>query len=142
MAAITYTASEVRRISGPAPISVTGGASLTRGDLAYKDTADDDEYKQATNASRAASKAEGIAGGDAEDGTGFILWPSGTVVNFGASQTGVSEGVVYCLGTGGQIIPEADLTTGVRVVYVGVGLDTANYIEISVHYPTEDVLAP
>lgn len=115
MAALSPTAATVIA-SGGAKSNVTLGATLIQGVMVYKDLTDSNVYIAASNA--ALVSATGVrllitAGADGQPGQ---VVQSGTVATMGTT-----EGVPYFLGTGGEIVPLADLGSDDFVVYVGTG---------------------
>ena len=115
MAAITPTPADVKATSGTKS-QVVLGAALTAGQMAYKDTSDENEYKAASNAASAtATGAVLLLSGGADGQPGYSI-RQGDVEGMGAS-----EGVVYVLGETGAVVPVADLATGDWIVFVGVG---------------------
>ena|SRR6056297_2180793 len=120
MADITITAANVLS-SGTAFIQGTAGATITAGQVLYKDTADS-KYKlaDADGASALIQTAAGIACNGASDGQPVNFVKLDADFTIGAT---VSEGVAYYLSeTPGGICPRGDVSTGSAVVYIGMGL--------------------
>lgn len=135
MVALSITAANVKWVSGVRPREVTLGATVARGKVLYKDTADN-EHKladcddDAITADSEAADVAGIAGTDGADGTNGQLFVNGSTINIGATTT---LGVPYCLGSSdsttggaaGDIMPYSDLSSGDTPVFLFWGSGTA-----------------
>ena len=128
MADFSVTASGVIAQSGASTKDVTAGATVTAGQVVYKDTADS-KYKLADADVLASAKAEGIALHGASNGQPLRIIVGGSVY-LGAN---VVAGQVYVASTTpGGIAPYGDLATGDYVTVLGVGdgtnLDLSLYV--------------
>jgi hypothetical protein len=110
MAALSITAANVKWIGGTRPRIVKGGATGTRGQVVYKDSADN-EHKLADADALATAAAAGILVTDMNDGGDCLIAVPGSRINIGATAT---AGVAYVADeeTPGAIVPLADITTG------------------------------
>lgn len=123
MADLVQTPANVKWVSGARPVMVKGGASIVRGNVLYKDTADL-EHKLADADTDAASIVDGIALTDGTDGSDMLLAPDGATINVGATTT---AGTPYVLSTtAGAIAVDGDLGTGDYCVFLFWGTGTAN----------------
>ena len=123
MADITVTAGNVKWVSGARPVVVKAGASITRGQPVYLNTATG-EHELADADTDAASIVAGVALSDGYDGADMLIAPPGAVINWGATLT---AGTIYVLSTtAGSVAPWADLATGDYVVVLAIGAGTAN----------------
>ena len=122
MADVSITAASVDNSANGVLETVTAGATVTRGQPVYKDSADSNEYKpaQATSTKYAAL---GIAMTDAGDGQPLVICRKDASFTIGGT---VAVGVVYAVSaTAGGIAPIGDLTTGDYTTVLGVGLTTS-----------------
>jgi predicted transcriptional regulator len=122
MADLSITAANVVAGNGASIVNGTAGATITAGQVVYKDVADG-RYKLAdANASAATAEAVGIALHAASNGQPLAILSQGTLTP-GAT---VVVGTVYVASaTPGGIAPAADLTTGWRTTVLGVGITAA-----------------
>lgn len=110
MADIAVTAASVVTDANPVTEDGTAGATITAGQLVYKDASDSNKWKLAdTNLSAAAADSYGVALASASPGQPLRVQISGDY-NAGATLT---VGSVYVVSaTAGGIAPVADLATG------------------------------
>lgn len=125
MADISITATSVIVDSSPTPSidqQTYAGATITAGQVVYKDSSDSDELKLADNDNtETTADAYGIALCNASDGQPCPVFRKG-VITIGAT---VVVGTQYVLSsTAGGIAPAADLDTGDYVTSVGMGYTT------------------
>ncbi len=131
MADLTITAASVVKSTGARIENGILGATVTAGEVVYKDTTDSNKFKLC----------------DVDDATALIRTPYGIALNGGADgqpvqvQTGglltigatVVVGTVYCgSDTPGGIMPVADLTSGDYVATLGIAT-TAAILDIQIH---------
>lgn len=131
MAAITITpASVVPSGTSYSTESGTAGATITAGQVLYKDTSDSNKLKLADcNASSLAATVAGIALHGASSGQPVTYQNSGSLTIGGT----VVAGTIYVAGaTAGEINPASDLTTGWRTSIIGVAT-SASVIAIKIH---------
>lgn len=124
MADSVITAADV--LASVSGLQGTAGATITQGQVLYKDSSDSNKLKlaDADSLTAAAKVVEGIALNAAS--VGQPLSYVKTDANFDPGFT-ATEGEIYVLsGTAGAIAPEADLASGDAVVILGVGLSTGN----------------
>lgn len=109
--------------------NVVYGATVAAGQPLYQDLTDS-EFKLAdVNLSEASANVLGISVTPGVDGGNGFLAISGGIVLVGAA---MAVGETYYAGpTAGQIIPDADLTTGDRVTRLGVA-SSATILELSI----------
>ena len=128
MADLTVTVASVNWLGGAAPVRVTAGATITRGMVVYRDTADG-EYKKADANTVGLATVGGIALTDGYDGMPMLIAPDGAQINIGATTT---AGLQYTLtstdaatanGSAGGIVSIASLGAGdyTRPLFVGSG---------------------
>ncbi|MEQ9634807.1 MAG: hypothetical protein RLW68_01850 [Devosia marina] len=118
MADISITAANVVKGSNAVVEPGTAGATITAGQVVYKDAADG-KYKlaDADSATAAAKAPRGIALNGASDGQPLSIIRSGDVT-IGAT---VTAGTAYYLSpTPGGIAPVADVLSGDDVVLIGL----------------------
>jgi hypothetical protein len=110
MPALSITATSVKWIGGTRPRIVKGGATGTRGQAVYKDSADN-EHKLADGDALATAAVEGILLTDMNDGGDCLIGVAGSRINIGAT---AAAGVAYVadITTPGSIVPITDLSTG------------------------------
>ncbi len=131
MADLTITAASVVKGSNAKIENGILGATVTAGQVVYKDTTDSNKFKLADN----------------DDATALVRTPSGIALNGGADGQPVQVqsagqitigatvvvGTVYHLSdTPGGIGPVADLTAGDYVVTLGIAI-TAAILDIQIH---------
>lgn len=122
MTDISPTVANVKWVSGNRPQVVKAGATVTRGQAAYLNTATL-EHELADADTDAASEFAGIFLTDGYDGSDVLLAPPGAVINFGATLT---AGTIYTLSaTAGGVCPDTDLAQGDYVVVLAIGAGTA-----------------
>lgn len=122
MADISITAANVQAGSNAVIQRGTAGATVSAGQVPYKDAADG-EYKMADcdSATAAVKVPVGIALNGASDGQPLAVQTGGDITVGGT----LVAGTTYCLSaTPGAICPQADLTTGDNVVILGVAKST------------------
>lgn len=122
MTALVVTAANVTPVTGAVTEQGRAGATVTAGQVVYKDsTTQKYLLADADSATAAAREAWGIALNGASDGQPLTVLRSGDI-NIGAT---VTVGEIYVLDTGpGGIAPEGDLASTEYVVVVGVGITT------------------
>lgn len=125
MADVTITAANVIPSANAVYQDGTAGATITAGQVVYRDSTDG-KYKLAdANASPATANAVGIAAHGASNGQPLrvvIYDPDFTV---GGT---VAKGVYVLSGTAGGIAPVADIVSGWYPVVVGVATSTTKMI--------------
>lgn len=128
MAALTGITA-VRPTENTVSRNVVYGATITAGQPVYQDTADN-EFKLAdVNLSELAANVQGVTITPGIDGGYGYIAISGAIVLVG---TTMAVGETYYAGpTAGEIIPDADLTTGDRVTRLGVA-SSATVLELSI----------
>lgn len=123
MADLSITAASVAKGASCSLENGTAGASVTAGQVVYKDASDSNKFKLADtdSATAAARTPYGIALHAA--GTGQPLQVlTGGLITIGAT---VAVGVSYWLsGTAGGICPVADVAAGDYPVFLGIGVST------------------
>lgn len=128
MADMTVTAANVALVSGSTE-RVTAGATITAGQVVYKDTTDANKYKLAINTSVAAAAAGGIALNGASDDQPLVVQTGGTIAPGGT----VTVGEIYVVsGSAGRIAVEADNGSGEYVTVLGVGVSSSR-IDLSIN---------
>lgn len=129
MADLTITAANVVAASDATKEAGTAGATITAGQVVYRDSSDG-KYKlaDADSATVAARSPRGIALHGASDGQPLDILRSGNIT-IGATVTG---GVAYYLSpTAGGICPVADLLTGDYATFLGIAT-TASVLKINI----------
>lgn len=122
MADVSITAANVQQGSDARIEHGTFGATVTQGQVVYRDSADG-KYKLADHdhATAAVRQPRGIALNAGADGQPATIQLSGDITIGGT----LVAGTTYCLsGTPGGICPQADVTTGDDVVILGVAKST------------------
>ena len=130
MADLTITAASVIAGSTATKETGTAGASITAGQVVYKDASDSGKFKLADNdsATAAARTVYGIALHAASSGQPLTVLKSGPIT-IGAT---TAVGTVYMLSsTAGGIAPVADAGSGDYVTVLGVGTSTT-VIEVNI----------
>lgn len=129
MADQTVTAAEVLPLSDTQSIDGTFGATITAGQVVYKNSSDGEWYLADTDASVTAAAAVGIAlcgGGNGQPGKIAI----GGTIDPGFT---VTVGQIYVLsGTAGAIQLDSDLAQNDWVTLIGVGL-TASTLKLNIY---------
>lgn len=123
MADLSITPADVISQSGSVRENGTGGATITAGNVVYKDSADS-EYKlaDADSTTAALRSPRGIALNGCADGQPLQIHREGDI-NLGAVLT---EGVSYYLSaTAGGICPYDDLVAGDYPVFIGIAKSTS-----------------
>jgi hypothetical protein len=131
MADLTITAASVIAGSGAKIVSGTAGASITAGQVVYKDTSDSDKLKLADNdsATAAVRSPVGIALHAAASGQPLSYVSRGPVT-IGAT---IAAGGVYSVSsTPGGICPVADIATGDYNTVLGVATSTT-VLDVLIH---------
>jgi hypothetical protein len=117
MADLTITAASVLQTSGPSNHG-TAGATITAGQSIYKDASDSNKLKLAQcDGTAAEADAVGIALHAAGNGQPLRYAETGAVINIGATTAKTTSYMVSA--TAGGVAPQADLTGGQRIVYLG-----------------------
>ena len=128
MADISVTAANVARVDGVTQ-DVTAGATITAGQLVYKDTSDSNEHKPIDADVEASAVIAGVALNGAADGQPVRILTTG---NLNPGGTAV-VGEVYCASTNsGGIAAYGDLATGDYVSVLGIAT-TASNIKIAIN---------
>ena len=123
MADVTVTAANVVPAAGATLEKVTAGATITAGQVVYKDTTDANKVKLADADAQATALVAGIAVGGAANNQPLFIVTKGDI-SFGAIFT---AGHTFCASTTpGGIAPEADLLTGDFKSILGVTTSTSN----------------
>jgi hypothetical protein len=123
MADLTITAANVVKGAGAVVETGTAGATITAGQVVYRD-ASDLKYKlaDADSTTAAVRSPRGIALNGASDGQPLSIQREGSIT-IGATLT---AGTTYYLSdTPGGIAPLADLTTGDYPTVIGVATSTS-----------------
>ena len=140
MATISVTAAEVIPDSSATVEAGTAGATVTAGQAVYKDADDSDKWKLAVgnvSADEAGQDGVGIAVNAASNGQPIKVCTAGTL-DMGASATGVTDGVILCVGadTAGAVetSDDAGFIAGIymTVLAVGIIVDTVSdrYVKV------------
>lgn len=122
MADLSITAANVVSGSGATRVTGTAGASITAGQVVYRDSSDG-KYKLADcdSATAAVRSPAGIALHAAASGQPLTIQTAGPIT-IGAT---VAASVAYYLSpTAGGICPVADLASGDYAVIIGLGTST------------------
>jgi hypothetical protein len=130
MADLSITAASVVAGSGAKTEDGTAGATITAGQVVYKDSADN-KFKLADNdsATAAVRSPYGISLNGASNGQPLRVLTSGPIT-IGATTV---VGVVYCLSsTAGAICPVADIAAGDYNTIVGIGTSVTS-IDVRFH---------
>lgn len=132
MADLTITAANVISGSGAKTTNGTAGATITAGQVVYRDGADS-KYKLADNdsATAAARNPVGIALNGAANGQPLRVHEEGPIT-IGATM--VAGESYYLSGTPGGIAVRADVTTGDDPVLIGVATSTT-VLEVNIADP-------
>lgn len=123
MADLTITATSVVKGTGAITETLIAGATITAGQVVYKDTSDNNKAKlcDADSATAAARSFYGIALNGAASGQPVVVQTGGTIT-IGAT---VAVGVAYYMSdVAGGIAPFADLESGDYPTIVGIGVST------------------
>lgn len=131
MADLVITAASVAAGAGSTRENGTAGASITAGQVVYKDASDSNKFKLADNdsATAAVRSVYGIALHAAASGQPLTVLTQGPIT-IGAT-TAVGE--VYCLSsTAGGICPHADIGAGDYNTIIGIGTSTT-VIDVKLH---------
>lgn len=123
MADVTIAGTSLTASTGAVLNTGIAGASITVGQPLYKDSTDSNKLKVAdSNVSAAEAAVVGIAMAGGSTGDTITYITSGDV-NLGAT---LGVGTSYYLSeTAGGIQPQADLTTGEYVTFLGIGITAA-----------------
>ena len=123
MADISITAANVIKGSNAVVEAGTAGATITAGQIVYKD-ADDGRYKLADcdSATVAAKSPRGVALNGASNGQPLSIARSGDVTIGGTLTAGTAY---YLSPVAGGIAPLADVLSGDNVVLLGLAKTTA-----------------
>ena len=123
MADITITAANVVKSTAAVTASGTAGATITAGQLLYKDTSDSDKLKLAQHDGTAIEATiAGVALHGASSGQPITYQTSG-LITIGA--TTVAGTVYVASATAGGIAPDADAGAGDYKSILGVATTTA-----------------
>ena len=120
MANLTITAANI--IGAGDTEQIPAGASLTAGQVVYKDAADGDKAKLSDADVIAAAKLQGITLNNAATGQPIVTLKNGTL----GGLAGVVVGMIYCLSaTPGAICPYTDLGADDRLIIIGYGISSS-----------------
>jgi hypothetical protein len=123
MAALT-SITAVRPTANTITRNVVYGATVAAGQPVYQDSTDSEFKLCDANLSLAAANVQGIAMTPGVDGGNGIIATGGDIVLVG---TTMAVGETYYVGaTAGDIVPDADLTTGWHVSRLGTASSTTN----------------
>ena len=130
MTDLAITAANVVKGSGATYDTGVAGATITAGQLVYKDASDSNKYKlvDSDSATAAARVVHGIALNGASSGQPLQVQRTGEIT-IGATLT-VGETYVAS-DTAGGIMPIGDLETGDYVTIIGVG-KTSSVLALSI----------
>lgn len=125
MTDVSITAANVLKGSNATIEQGTAGATVTAGQVVYKDDADG-KYKLADNDASTTGqpirKPRGVALNGASNGQPLAILRSGDITIGGT----LVAGTTYCLSsTAGGICPQADVASGDDVVVLGVAKSTS-----------------
>ena len=129
MSDLTITAANVSAGPGATLDTGTAGATITAGQVLYKDTSDSNKLKLADQDAQATAVAAGIAVHGAASGQPLDYVKGGPLTLLG----GVTIGRIYVVSsTAGAIASSTDVTTGKWVSVLGVGTATGA-LNVKVH---------
>lgn len=129
MADLTITAANVSPGAGATLDTGTAGATITAGQVLYKDTTDSNKLKLADQDAQATALVAGISLHGAASGQPLDYIKSGTLNLVG----GVTIGRIYAVSsTAGGIGSATDVTTGKWVTTLGIGTATSA-LSVKVH---------
>jgi hypothetical protein len=117
MADLTITAASVLYTSGPKVSSYNAGAAVTAGQGVYLDSTTSTLKLAQSDGTAAEADAVGIALHAAGTGQPLTYAATGAVINIGATTAKTTTYVVAT--TAGGVAPQADLTSGNRIVRLG-----------------------
>lgn len=130
MADVVITAANVLKVSGATVERGTAGATITAGQLVYKDSSDSNKYKLAdANGAAALNVVVGIALNGASSGQPLEVLTAGLIDIGGTITVG---GVYVASATAGGIAPVADLVSGWKTSVIGIGT-TAARMQVSIN---------
>lgn len=118
---ISVTAGSVIPDAGYTYEDGVAGATITRGQVVYKDASDSNKYKLASTASAAASNIRGIALQDVATGQALRIMTGGTITIGGTTASGT---IYVASDNAGGIAVSSDNGSGDYVCVVGVGIST------------------
>lgn len=122
MADLSITASQIVQSTTTSHIEHgVAGEAITAGQPVYKLASDGKMYKADANASAASAAALGIATCNANAAGVAISWQKAGTITIGAAASITAGAIYFVSATAGGICPEADLTTGHYVTFLGVG---------------------
>lgn len=127
MAAITVTAASVLPQSGAAiSYNETCGATITAGQVVYRDSADSNSCKLAQANASGTATVYGIALNGGADGQPLAVITAGAYTPGGTTV----QGQVYALSSAaaGSIVPLSDLNTGDYVSIIGYASNTSTIV--------------
>ena len=126
---VTITAASVLASSGATYEDGVAGATITRGQLVYKDAADSNKIKLADANVAAAKGVLGMAYSDAASGQHVRVILADPDLTVGGTLSITAPGGVYVLSaTAGGIAPTSDLASGSYPVVVMVAKSTTKAI--------------
>lgn len=124
MADVSVTGASVIPASGSLVQAVTAGATVTAGQVVYKDTSDSNQYKPADSDAAASAVGAGIAITDAEDEQPFVICTQGDLAVGTAGCVSIGTPYVVSSNAGG-IAPFADAGSANYITHLGIAtLDT------------------
>lgn len=124
MADVSITANNVAPGTGALTEQMVAGATITAGQVVYKDTSDSDKAKLAdsNSATALARSPYGIALNGAASGQPVVVLKAGLITIGGT----VAVGTIYVLsGTAGGIAPSTDLASGMYTSIIGIATTAA-----------------
>jgi hypothetical protein len=130
MADLTITAASVLLTSGSA-LSGTAGATITAGQCVYLDSVTNTLKLAQADGTAAEAAAVGIALHASLSGQPLAYAPTGSTINIGA--TTVKTTAYMVAPTAGGVAPQADLTSGHRIVYLGYATTTGGVFKVAIN---------
>jgi hypothetical protein len=121
MADLTITAANVLRTAANYEVGIAG-ATITAGQVVYKDSTDANKLKLAQADGTAAEVAAAGVALHGATANQPLAYATGGTMNVGAT---TAKTTTYCVSaTAGGIAPQADLTSGQRICQVGYATAT------------------
>lgn len=130
MADITITAANVVFTSGQ-KANGTAGGTITAGQAIYKDAADSKLKAAQANGAAGIVDAVGIALHASLNNQPLAYAADGAVINIGGT---TSKATTYCVSAAaaGGVAPQADLTSGHRIVQLGYATDAVGAFVVQI----------